>query len=92
LGKVQVPGRPEPVEGATYGFPDIGDDHSPVNGSAGFPHLVANNPLLPYSVHVAPGEYEDVLMGIRLPVDTPDDCLNVVWDLNTVWDVQVHAP
>jgi hypothetical protein len=91
LGKVQVPGRPEPVEGATYGFPDSGDDHSPVNGSAGFPHLVANNPLLPYSVHVEPGEYEDVL-GIRLPVGTPDDCLNVVWDLNTVWDVQVHAP
>lgn len=99
LGQILVPvnGTPsgsylfEPVEGATYDRYAT-DDHALVNGSGSLRRLTPDDPLGWYSAHVEPGDYEDLLLGLRLPVGTPDDCLNVVWQLNTTWDVQVHAP
>ncbi len=42
------------------------------------------------TVHIEPGDYEDVLLGIRLPTNTPNECLNVVWQLTTTWGAQLH--
>ena len=43
-----------------------------------------------FTVHVAPGDYEDLLLGIRLAPSAPNACLDVVWQLATTWTVQIH--
>lgn len=89
LGKVTGGGstRVEPVEFVNYGTA-ANDNHSPVAGSTQLPNM--GNSFL--SIHVTPGDYEDLLLGIRLPTGTADDCLNVVWTLTTSWQVQTHIP
>ena len=78
--------RPEPVEGVTY-TDSLNDNHSSVADSVTY----LQSSGVRRTVHVEPGGYEDLLLGLRLPVDAPDDCLNVVWELRTVWNVQAHV-
>lgn len=44
------------------------------------------------TVHVEPGDYTDLLLGLRLPTGTPVECVDVVWQLATTWTVQPHNP
>jgi len=93
LGKnpsTQGGGPLDPVEGVRYGNP-FNDNHGQIAGSTTF-HAAGASLGFRQSVHVTPGDYEDLLLGIRLPVNTPEDCLNVVWELTTTWTVQVHTP
>jgi hypothetical protein len=79
---------PEPVEGIYCVSDARNNNHGSVNGSAEFPNM--NN--LHFSVHVEPDDSEDLLLGLRLPIGTPDDCFNVVWQLTTDWAIQLHNP
>lgn len=97
LGHVVPPteGTAEPMEGVRY-TPAFWHDGA-VAGSTvfrdiGSPLYYGNQGNNGHTVHVPPGDYSDLLLGIRLPTNTPNDCLNVVWQLNTTWDVQVHFP
>jgi hypothetical protein len=89
LGRViGVGGSPDPVDGALYS--SLNDNHGVVAGSAQFRRLNTGGSVT--SVHVEPGDYEDLLLGIRLPTSTPDSCVDVVWQLTTTWTVQTHIP
>ncbi len=79
---------PEPAEIIQYSASN--DNHFTVNGSTVFRRLHHTSESV--SVHVTPGQFEDLLLGIRLPIGTPDNCLNVVWTLTTTWEVQTHNP
>jgi hypothetical protein len=82
----------EPAEGVRYQGEGY---HGYVASSATavFRYLNNYNPdPQPITIHVSPGDYVDLLLGIRLPISTPSDCLNVVWQLTTTWDVRVHFP
>lgn len=88
LGKVSGSVPRDPVENIGYGN-FFNDNHPLVAGSTVFRLLDTNQGR---TVHVEPGDYEDLLLGIRLPTSTPDDCLNVIWTLTTTWEVQAHTP
>lgn len=77
----------EPAEGVEY-TATANDNHAMVASSTLFSDLNGNT----RTVHIGPGGFEDMLLGIRLPAGTTDDCLNVVWQLTTTWNVQVHIP
>ncbi len=87
LGKIVVSGYNDPVDGGSYDG-GINDNHGPVPGSGEFQRRAGGSTY----IHVSPGDYEDFLLGIRLPVGTPPDCLNVVWQLATTWYLVVHTP
>jgi hypothetical protein len=86
LGKVNGGANTDPVD--HVGYDALNDDHGTVNGSASFLQLGSNNGVV---IHVAPGDYEDMLLGIRLPITAPDACLGAVWQLTTTWTVQNHV-
>lgn len=77
----------EPVEGIYYSS-ITNDDHTPVAGSAAFLGLDSGT----RSIHLAPGGYEDLLLGIGLPTTTPPQCVNNVWAVTLNFDVQIHQP
>ncbi len=77
----------EPAEGVEY-TATANDNHGSVASSTLYTDLNGNN----RTVHISPGGFEDMLLGIRLPIGTSEDCLNVVWQLTTTWNVQVHNP
>lgn len=82
----------EPVEDVWYPSVDlVNDNHGPVNGTPTY-HNMDLSSNYKRTVHVEPGGFEDILLGIRLPTGTPSDCVNVVWTLTTTWTVQVHSP
>lgn len=87
LGKVGG-SKAEPLDGVSYD--QANDNHASTGGSSTFRRLSGDG--LSSTVHIVPGDYEDLLLGIRLPIGTPDNCLNVVWGLTTTWNVQVHTP
>ncbi|OGT25304.1 MAG: hypothetical protein A2Z17_04420 [Gammaproteobacteria bacterium RBG_16_66_13] len=93
LGKIGAGAYPDPVEGVSYQN-SINDNHSSVAGTAVFSNRGLSGYGLPNSntVHVAPGDYEDLVLGLRLPTSTPSACLDVVWQLTTTWNIQVHVP
>lgn len=79
---------PEPVQGMNYN--NVGNNnHNSIAGSATF-YRIDGGGSGQQTVHVVPGGYDDLLLGIRLPTGTPDACLNVVWALTTTWEVQTH--
>ena len=39
------------------------------------------------TVHIAPGDYEDMRIRVRLPEDAPDECVDTAWALSIQWDI-----
>ena len=69
LGKVNGGANTDPVD--HIGYDPQNDNHNPMNGTDTFFELGVNSPAV---IHVEPGDYEDVLLGIRLPSTAPDSC------------------
>ncbi len=40
-----------------------------------------------WAVHIAPGDYEDMAIRVRLPYDLPTDCEGNVWNISIDWEV-----
>ena len=77
----------DPIDGTLYDGGEAGsDNHASIQGSAEF--AIRGSGFRTRTVHVEPGDYEDLLLGIRLPVGTPIECIDVVWQLTTTWTVQ----
>jgi hypothetical protein len=86
-----VPGNyaTEPLDHVRYD--PFNDDHGPGPSASQSMYVALGNGQQEV-VHVAPGGFEDLLLGIRLPVSTPASCVNVIWQLDTTWSVQIHTP
>lgn len=85
----------DPVQQESY--QPQNDNHASVAGSNLFSTLdggweFGNNNLGTRSVHIAPGDFEDLLFGIGLPVTTPSQCVNNVWSVAVNFDIQPHQP
>ena len=87
---VTILGRPTGgfADPFNIGYDYLNDNHLSVANSQTF--------ALPegsyFTIHVGPGGYEDLLLGIRLPITTPASCMNVIWQLSTTWNIQIHVP
>ena len=89
LGKIEGTWE-EPTEDIGYDG-GVNDNHPPIESSELFRTRL--NPVSTLrSIHVEPDDYDDVLLGIRLPASTPNECLDVTWQLDTTWTVQIHLP
>jgi len=90
LGRPNPGGPAEPLEGVLYEGGWGVHPYVAGSGTAVFRLFTVSPEPQPMTIHVPPGDYVDLLLGVRLPVNAPSDCLNVVWQLTTTWDVRVH--